>query len=390
MRLLIPYIKRYSGYKMRRINYIIIIFAAGCIVKCSYQPLQFDEGAIPFENINQAIEQSVVYLDSTMVCWTEGNRGTSNYVLLGEYNGQNCSIALKYTSLPDSSTILSAILSMEAVYIYGSGTPVSATAHTITDSWSETTQSDISYDIIPLTIFTLSPLVADSDVVALPPSIVQSWVTALHDSLSKNNGVLLQVNSAPFAKQYGTKSSGINLIVRYQKDGNQYISVIKPSEDTYIVSGSKSTSQKVVVTNYGSHRTLLKFNLSAVPLRIVVNNAELVLRLDSNHSNIGNESEYKIMFSRITSATWDTPTLTTASFDSTTASITAVTGNPELRFDVTQIVQNWFADKGHNYGALLKSGQEQLDLSQFSFFYDLTDSLKQPHIIIRYSVFNKN
>jgi hypothetical protein len=208
------------------------------------------------------------------------------------------------------------------------------------------------------------------------------------DSLQNHYGLMIRISGASFAKQYYEKS-GIQLIIHYEKNGQQKTDVLTPSEDTYFAEGIKTTSSKIVLTNYGSHRTLLRFNTSALLPRIVVNNARLVLKLDGNNSFKGREGSYSIVIKRITSSDWSETGLTISDADTISVQLVSVAGSPELECDVTRIVQKWFSDTGGNYGLLIKSNTENLDFSKFTFFYDPADTLKQPYITIMYSAFQK-
>lgn len=355
---------------------------------CSTQPAQFDNDEIPFKDIINTVVSSNAFVDSFLVYVEEGNRGLSPYIFLGEFSQQKCSILLRFTNVPDSVIVQSATLTLGPFYVYGSpGAGFTAAVHEIASTWDENEIPDISYDPVAAASFVVDPSADVTDSVVIPDEIVQGWVDARSDTMLSNYGILITFNTANFAKQY-LAQTGVTLTLRYSEGETEETSTHHPTADTYIVEGQKDFSPDFLVSNFGCHRIIMRFGFPAIPEKVVINYAELVMKLDTDNSFIGPEEMQGFSVYRIDSDSWQQDELTYSENDVVVGMLDFNTDVPEARFVITQFVQGWISDAAENRGILLTSLRENEGFSRYTFAFDTADSLMQPFMIIHYSTFN--
>lgn len=371
---------------------VIIVLILGTFVLisvgCNTQPAQFDNDEIPFKDIINTFEQSFAFVDSFLVYVEEGNRGLSPYIFIGEFSQQKCSILLRFINVPDSIIVQSATLTLDPFYIYGSpGAGFTATVHEITSAWSEHEIPDISYDPVAAASFVVAPSADISDSVVIPVEIVQGWVDARSDTILNNYGILITFNDADFAKQYLARA-GVTLALRYIKGETEATSTHNPTADTYIMEGPKDLSPDFLVSNFGSHRIIMRFGFPDIPEKVVINYAELVMKLETDNSFIGPEELQGFRMYRIDSDSWQKDELTFSEDDAISGMLDFNPDVPEVRVIITQFVQRWIIDAAENKGILLTSLRENEGFSKYAFAFDTADSLMQPFMIIHFSTFN--
>lgn len=355
---------------------------------CSEQPVQFEANKVPFVDITNGIRQSTLLADSAHVYYQEGSTGLSPNVVLGRFNGQKCSILLQFSGFPVNVTVETAKLSLGPNLVYGSSAErFTATVHEITSGWDEESIPDITYDTRVLASFEVSSSLNDTNSVTLPNGIVQRWIESEADTTIFEKGIYITLNDANFAKQF-SGLEGIKLTVDYLEDDSLQSFSLSPSFDSYTVEGQKDLGSEFIMSNFGSHRIIMKFNLDDIPEEATINFAQLVMKLDTDKSFIGIASANDFKVNKIESDSWNKSELLFSSFVAASGVLDIGFSTAELQIDMTGLTQQWINDKTLNKGMLLSSFKENQDLSLFSFLFDTSDSLMQPYLRVHYTTFN--
>lgn len=355
---------------------------------CTEQPVQFEENNIPFIKGKIQLSQILTVSDSSLVYVQGGTTGLSPYIILGEFNGQKCSILIRYSGFPVGITVSSASLIIGTELVYGSGDEkFSATIHEITSDWDEAFIPTFTYEPASLANFEIEGLLETTQEVSLPIGIVQRWVDDDIDSTQIGKGIYITFENAGFAKQFLAKG-GIILKVNYLDGETPQEVSLQSSQEMYIVVGVKEIGEDLFASNYGSHRILMNFDVTSIPEKSTVNFAEIIMKLDNEKSFIGIALVNDFRVSAVVSDSWLIDELSLSNINEALGNLETLPSGTELRIIMTGIVQNWVDDNSLNKGMALTSAKENQDLSFFTFLFNDADSLLQPHLKIHYTTFN--
>ena len=353
-----------------------------------------------FREDSGTVIESVSFVDSSFVYTRDpiASRGRSSNLILGEYEELKVSILLKITNMPVNFNIESAELKMVPSFIYGEPSePFTAKVFEVTSGWDEITPLDFDFDPVEIAAFEVSISLADTDKVVLPNDIVQKWVEAAADSALPNYGILISLDNATFARQYDQTFNdtdfpiALSLTMTQENDPDSVIfNTVAPDVTTFKVDGVKDVSDELFFSNFGSHRTIVRFDIGQIPEGASINSALLIMKLDESNSTLGMEETYSFQLSLIDtlSRSWSPDELILSFFPIQERVLVLDSEIPEVIFDIRQILQFWAIDKNSNFGILLTSANEGLDLSRFSFFFNTTDDNLRPHLQIRHTEFN--
>ena len=380
----------------------LLLFVTVLLVYCADQTLNFDEGDIPFREDSGIVVESVSFVDSSFVYTIDpiAGRGRSSNLILGEYEELKSSMLLRITNMPVNLIIESAALKMAPSFIYGEASePFTAKVFEVTSDWDEVTPLEFEFDPDAIAVFEVGTSLADTDKVVLPSDIVQKWVDVAGDTTlpNSNYGILISFDNATFAKQYDQTFNDTDFPIVLSLSATQendpetiIVDTVPPDVTTYTVDGVKDVSDDLIFTNFGSHRTIIRFDLDQIPEGAIINSAFLIMKLDESKSTVGIEETYSFQLSPIdtSSRSWNPGDLILTFIGFQERELVLVSEIPEVTFDFRQILQSWVIDKNTNFGILLSSASEGLDLSRFSFFLNTTDDNLRPHLLVRHTEFN--
>jgi len=319
--------------------------------------------------------------------------GKSGNLLLGQFQGYETRILLKFGELPDTAQVETAQLVLFPHAIYGDTTaaPLPISLHRITETWAEETAvwGDVEgrFESEPLGSFELIPSTSAADTFTIPASLVQEWI----DHPEQNHGVLLKTRGSGFIKEYhsreGDQLNYPRLKLVYTKEGVRDTSDYKASGDVFIVeSQGDLRSDRLYVGNGIACRSLLRFDFSTLPEKTLINYASLCLRVDQENTLKRTDYTFIIQIFRVTTPDWDPGTI---EVDSTSVISQSIKEGDSLVVNIASFVQKWVSDRldgWENYGMLLSSKTEGSDISRLAFFSSEADIPLSPKLTLYYSL----
>lgn len=162
--------------------------------------------------------------------------------------------------------------------------------HRVTESWNE---AEVSWDerafglpwSLPGGAFDPTPLgggtlAGDSATFALPESLTQRWL----DEPESNQGIILLIDTpGAFARARAGSTAGVTtedaprLLLFVTVSDSSSVSDVTATADAYITTYGGQVAAGLAVGNEPFFRSLLKFDVSAIPARASINLAELRL-----------------------------------------------------------------------------------------------------------------
>ncbi len=324
--------------------------------------------------------------------------GDSPLLHLGQVDNKRASFLIRFENLPDSATVESAEIQLITFQTLGDTVgEIEATVHLPLVSWdeSEVTFENFAgqFDPAPLTRFTLTPADTDTVHIALNKELVQSWI----DSTRENFGLYVQTASGGFMKQlFSGNSTTSPPVLR--------LSYIPAGLDSAVTASFSSTADAFLfetitpleagplyVSDGDDYRTLLKFDVSAIPEFATINRAVLTLTVDTTRSFLTENDGHVFDIFRLTAASTDpiNAPLDSANAVNSSGGI-AVTSTRQLNLDIGEAVQNWTFGSQENFGMLLVSRRPSRDLYRTAFYSTKMDSTKGPYLTVYFTVPSTN
>lgn len=326
--------------------------------------------------------------------------GGSYQLLIGKTGNVEARTLIQFSILiPDSlvsdissgsATITSASIVFARNFVYGDSlAPLDFNAYEITNDWTSTgfssdSLSKLTYnsnDVASNKTFSDSALIFN-----VSNQFINSWFS---DIINGDSSLIKGLLIVP--------SSGSQKIVSYQSlnyytGTPPYLSVIleKPNvytdslifgtyQDLSVVTGSSPniSTGDIAVQGGLALRGELKFDLGKLPSNSVINDAPLVLNLNSAETMLGTDSISSIVAYRLVSPNSD-------SFDSTKSVVLSRSGNT-LTGNIATYVRDW--QKGSaNYGLILISQDEFGSVDLFSIYGSTaSQASKRPRLTIYYT-----
>jgi hypothetical protein len=233
----------------------------------------------------------------------------------------------------------------------------------------------------------------DTDQILIPfdNMTAQNWLNYAADTNypQKNYGIIFVPNgSSTTIKGFGTqfKPSSIitnlvpKVIIRALKNGD----TLKLAYDLETASlstenGNPYLADRFVLQNGISYNTILNFDISKLPPKVIINQASLKLFLDKDNSYISPGTNKKMLFNMVTDSVAKTVDIATG-FISTEAD--SVTYNVTL----TPVFFKWNNGAATNLGVYIRNAYDILNLDRFYFYGPAhPDVSKRPLLTIRYT-----
>ncbi len=323
------------------------------------------------------------------------NTGDSPLLILGQADNKNASVLMKFGKFPDSAVVESAELMLKTFQSLGDTTgTMQASVYRVTQSWDEKELTFESFgdqfDPTPITTVTLTPSDSDTVVVQLDPDLVTGWI----DSTIDNYGIYIRVEEGRFFKQVFSGNSLQNpprLQLKYHKINQQDTTLTADAQveaDVFIFKQLFPLEEgPLYVSDGDDYRTLLKFDLSALPKQATINRAVLKLTVDSTHSFLSKTDGHAIDLFRLTEESTDpnAAKLDSAQAINSVAQV-AVAATRSLSIDVGSQVQSWSFGTNENFGMLVVSRRASRDLYRTAFFSSKMDSTKAPYLMVYFTV----
>ena len=240
---------------------------------------------------------------------------------------------------------------------------------------------------------------------ALDIDLVKSWVAG-----EANEGIMLVPHNAGFIAEFFTTENGTKwptLAVTARNGNNQVDTTVVGSygylaEASLLFNGSgiaemelKRGGDRLTVGNGSGFRSLLRFDLSGIPINATINQAFLTLTVHSEGSRTRDFGLTLAASPVVSDSSWNPVTLLTDSLYShpkaialdslVTFSLTNSTLYPSAIPELTGIVQRWTLNLYPNWGLVLRSAEPGLNPDQMSFYSGETDSTLAPELRVTYT-----
>jgi hypothetical protein len=352
---------------------VILLFAALITFNCSDAPTSIGVNLLANDLIKvintDSVQDTLTQYSSSF--YKEISLGSSNRLLLGKKDNLEASVLIRFfVSLSDSLKqdiidnnieVTNAVMKLNQNYSFGDESEAfDFTVHSITSDWGTNFTKDslnkLSYEGED---FSLAKEINDSITsVTLNNQLIQSWLSGAADtSLNNNKGIYLKP-IASTNKILGYQAFNINdltnipiIEVVIEKPGVYTDTVaLLALFDVGVVDGTPppvSAGNLTIESGY-IFNSRLTFDISKIPSSAIINEAELVLTLDTIETMTGSSYTNSIYALYLIDST-NTDSLPSF-FSSLARSGSQFTGN------VTSIVRLWRSE-GNNGLLLIAPGQ---------------------------------
>ncbi|MGB9772620.1 MAG: DNRLRE domain-containing protein [Bacteroidota bacterium] len=369
----------------------VILFLALTLWSCSQKPNSTGIGILPPDD--------VIAPDSTVVTASEATTfldtlytGHANVLLVGTFqNGESIGL-LSFDGVPDTlkdASVTSATLVLSPRYSFGNSlTPFTMNIYEIAQAWKadSVTWASITpgfYQSNPVGSFDGNVPDTGTVSISLDPSLLQKWFQRKADSLPIYGLALVAPQGKNVVKGFGTfqSSSPPALEVIYIKDGSQDTIRLSSGANAYVAHPISpiSPSNEFVVQGGTGLRGFLLFDVHSIPSHSFINDAQLVLSLDPNETQLNSYSVDSVIAYFVTDSTNRTVSEVSYRFSSPRA-LTQTT----VEIPIAPIVQRWVSGEP-NQGIILRAAAENSRLDRFAFYSVTADSLLQPRLFIKYT-----
>lgn len=362
-----------------KLKFLIVFVLSVAIFNCSDEPTSIGGNLLDDDIINLKTITSVddTLTQSSSYFHRKVSLGSADRLMIGKSDDDiNASILIKFqTALPDSIaedirnnniTVNSAVLQLNQVYRFGEeSAPFDFTIHKVTSDWALdfTADSALSYELDDLTI---TKEINDSiTTVTIDNQLVFGWLQISADtSLPDDKGLYLKPAEGT-QKVLGYQALTSSFVdfpvvsVVIEKPG-AYIDTINfvTTSDVGVIEGNLPdvSNENIPLRSGFVINSKLVFDVSKVPENVIVNNAELILTLDTLESKFGTSFTNSVQ--------------TFFLFDSTNtdslSSVTVSLGRSGNQFvgNITTFVRQWVLD--NNQGVLLTTGSPFSGVELFS------------------------
>lgn len=330
------------------------------------------------------------------------NAGFSPFLYLGQADGKRVSLLFRFFNLPDSLEIDQARVVLIGTRWFGqSGGMISVAVHQVLENWdpSRITSQDLTagfYDpgLVGEHTFTVS----DSDTVSIAfnPDLIEHWAT-LPDS--QNFGILIRPVMATALQQFNAFEAGNSVpkLQLFHSDTNRVNPIeVDAAADVYVAEVLRPPSPgPLYIGNTDEYKTLLRFDLSAIPKDATINRARLFLQVDSLHSFLSTNDGFafgaETVTSEITELGVPVDSLTaTQKIVALSTTLGVVDTSRVLTINMNSQMQQWISGLQTHLGIALVTRRPGRDLYRLALHSAATDSTKAPRLEIEFTVPPKN
>ena len=383
---------------MKRLAVIVFIGISLIVMSCNRPdkiPASFslldrtEKGELKVVELTAPVEIATYERDNV-------HTGYSSLLTVGDYEEHQAKALVRFDSIPDSGIVESATLTMNPLKYYGESPSITINVHQVVADWDENevtwdTFGDAALPDLQGTV-DITPKDTSNIEIDLGTELINNWI----DSTAANYGYLLDfLPTSSMVELYSSETivdDKYPILTLIYNDGSADTIKMIPSEDAFIVDFYGTPPEnRSLITNATGWRTLMKFNLNDIPENAGILRARFEMWIDQESSLI-DEAGMLIGIRPVTSSSWYAPSVTV---DSTVdaAYSTLIPESESLTHSVSEelvnfsgIVQRWVAGELSNYGMLLYSAVEGLDVEKVVFYTGASDTSRAPKLIIEYSV----
>ena len=374
---------------------------------CKEAPRNFDSSILGPDQINLVSLDS--YVDglpqSSHSVKTVVNTGTSNTLLLGSYktssgNIQDAStlIQFDYSFLSDSVkawfsdgsiTVNDSWITFTKTYAFGdtNATQIDFGVYKINSPWTSSGFTSDSLDNLSYGTDDMSSqkiLVNDSLYkVHIKPAVIQEEISNYANG-TNDYGIYLKPNqSGNVVWGFGSNLSSYapTLTIAASKDGVIDTLYFNTLSNVSVLSGNLVTSsQDFYLQPSLMAEAIVSFDVSSIPSNAVINQAQLILTIDTLNSVRGTVYNSEI-------AAYNVADSVAGTIDSTTTWFTTISESDSATYvaDITPFVQSWVREK-KNQGILLSPYRGATGLDIYAIKSSNSNNLSQrPRLIIFYT-----
>lgn len=324
------------------------------------------------------------------------NTYNSPYIMIGAAQNYETKSFLKYNDIftdYDSATVVSSVLYLNyANYAYtDSNGSISFNIYRVNRdlnlasvTWDSIMASDIGTTI--LGTYSGTPVDSETISIALDVQLIKDWLEYSADTNYpvKNYGIAIIPNLSSnsikaFSSSFTTRDPYIQSIVT--KNGETDTLTMNSSLSLWLANAPASVlmPDRFTLQNGIAFNDLMGFNLTKLPSNVVINDALLILTLDTVNSFILRTSDRRLRIGAASDSVNKTDTTLNPSI-----SLTPVNGVYEIR--LTPYFQYWNNGTYPNLGIILANVNQFTNLDEFVFYSpSYSDLTKVPRLRIRYT-----
>jgi hypothetical protein len=392
----------------------------GCSEKESFSPALVD--GLGSDTLYKSIELSPVEEVCGAGGASAGNPYESKRLVVCKWRGYQSMCFLRFSDLPDTTVeILDATLFLYATRVQSATPDNTFGIYTLADSLADTT---VAWGTLPtlddkVATFSLgspdpSTIAVDSVLIDIK-SLVLSWMREERDNYglavkleddspgeailefasredATTRDVVADDDTTDFYVRpairvvyaYDASTTSLALAAAPAATDTSYLQALA-TEDTFAHTLLTPFPDTLLVCANGfPSRTFLRFDLSGVPPEASVIRAQLNLTLDMAASSF--DSMTVICFGLVEPISGYTTSHGAAGSGSTTLSYASKRNDPDIAMDVTPLVQPQVSRKVSNYGLVVRSTNEKIDLDFAVIASSRGDSADAPRLEVQYLV----
>jgi hypothetical protein len=391
---------------------ILVFFLIPIMMNCSNErPIQGFELTDP-KDLAQ-VKSVIIVAKDTEISFedTLAATGESGALLLGEFDNARCRILMKWENLGlVENEILEASILLTSREIFGptgSKTTIIATVHEVMEDWDELTVTDNSFgngfdsnpvgqgeilSIVEMTVGdTLLPQIDRIPLTTEGVELVNQWRDTV--GVADDRGVVLDFTFGNFLKTFEGRTSldrpRLEMIVALDSVARDTL-LFAPSGDAFLVERRIILEPgPLYVDNAFGHMAVVKFRIDpeTIPRETVINQASLLLEVDSESSLIG-ETGFQFQIIRLAEE-FQAPNH--VKIDSTFAPLPLIIDKFATTLainapSIQSLVQDWVSAIAENHGILIRTVSPGANVSRMALFSSATDSSVAPSLQIEFSV----
>ena len=292
----------------------------------------------------------------------------------------------------DSLVINDAWISSPVIYRYGDGSELNFSVHEILDDWSAL---DFTIDSLNTLVYDetndyLSQTVTDStfEFHFQPRAVYKMLMSEVADSV-KNYGLFMRPEGGNLVLGFPALTTNVagerlKLTCAVEKP-DEFIDTLSfyTSADVHVVQRDipLNIPDRIILNAGTIVRGRVKFDLTSLPERIVVNRAILRVYIDETQTLQGSNPSDTLFVSMIADSS--------GTVHENSPSVYAWGDSTRISANITEMVQKWLNHPEENFGVRLRLTDEKTSVNKLTFYgSEYSDSTKRPYLEITYTKMN--
>ena len=391
--------KSKSGFYIYSVIILVFLALTFLTESCADNPSSLGKKFInPSETLGVKVFDS--YIDTMQITTTNlryyVNTSTSLNLMVGQYANVRSLALIKFDSVAmnyDTAIVASAVMKLKYRNYYFPSSLADSLGNIGFDIFKVQNYhnySSITYDSVNSTTFgtvsqgsyTGAPAHDTAEIdIPLNAAMVSDWLKYRDDTsyAQKNNGIVLMPNSGSRVIKtfYSSQSPAYKPVLRITFSSNHDTVVCNQTETVFLPT-TTFTNVPGTFKLFGGvgYVDVIKFDVSKLSSKSIINDAQLILTLDPSKSVISPLTNQAISAYFVTD---------TSNFTESTPYTGSIVNN---QFSIRMIppFQRWVQGQS-NYGVMLKAYNNSSYMDLFSIFSESSqDSTKRPRVIIKYTL----